>query len=175
MVCVALRGFLSRPGLQLTPLLIGICSFSISDTSHRKMPLLQQKQKPSAGGCLSVSLQSVQASLLRRLNSVQLEDVRFRLYWQALNKFRKMRTHKQIRGSSAFQVAAHGSLFSNNSSKCCPEVSRSLKEEVRSYFLPSLSFFFCLFLIDWTSQEGQIQRVPMEDCPEYCTRFVVLS
>lgn len=30
MFCITLKGFLSPPGLQLTPLLIGICPFSIS-------------------------------------------------------------------------------------------------------------------------------------------------
>lgn len=51
MFCVAWRGFLNPPGLQLTPLLIGICPFSISIATHGKILMLQlqQKQKPSAG------------------------------------------------------------------------------------------------------------------------------
>lgn len=42
---VAFRGFLSPPGLQLTPLRIGICPFSISIAAHRIMPPLQFKIK----------------------------------------------------------------------------------------------------------------------------------
>lgn len=40
--CVAWRGFLKPPGLQLTPLLIDICPFSISIVSPSKMPPPQQ-------------------------------------------------------------------------------------------------------------------------------------
>lgn len=88
MSCVAWRGFLNPPGLQLTPLLIDICPFSISIATPRKMLLLQQKQKPSAGGKVSVSFQSAQACLLIRWNplSVQLEDGSFSPYWCTLNK-----------------------------------------------------------------------------------------
>lgn len=65
--CVAWRGFLSPPGLQLTPLLIDVCPFSIS---IGKKLLLRQKQKPSAGGNVSVSFQAARSS-------IQLEDGSF--------------------------------------------------------------------------------------------------
>lgn len=77
MFCVAWRGFLSPPGLQLTPLLIGTCPLSISIVTQGKMLLRQQKQKPSTGGYVRVSSQSAQSSVLTRWNcrsSWKMED-----------------------------------------------------------------------------------------------------
>lgn len=68
MSCVSWKGFRNPAGLQLTPLLTDVCSFSISISVHSKMLLLQQKQKPSAGGSVSVTFQSAQSSPLIRRN-----------------------------------------------------------------------------------------------------------
>lgn len=122
------------------------------------MLLLQQKQKPSAGGYVSASFQAAQSL-------VQLEDGSFSPYWQAVNKFRNTRQHTKMdkeRSSSAFQVPAsgYGFPFNSNPSKCCPAFSRNLTEEVRF----TLVFMKYYSLSNRTSQEGQI-RCALDEFP----------
>lgn len=141
MSCVAWRGFLNPPGLQLTPLLIDVCPFSISiATPTVKCFCCSRNKSPQQEGNVSVSFQSAQSSLLircdrqsnRRMEVLLLTDRQ----WISLEIQENTQKKDKERNSSAFQAAAscHGFPFSNNPSKYCCVVSWNLMVEVRSYF-----------------------------------------
>lgn len=134
-VCVALKGFLSPPGLQLTPLLTDICPRSISIPTLCENRRNYRRNKTPQWAEASVSFQWAQASVAGRLKRVSAPDTASRR--RGLES-----TQTRTRSTLAFRGAA--STDRSSLVKALPNVLQLAEIWQRICTLASLFFPFYL-------------------------------
>lgn len=133
--CIMLKGFLSPPGLQLTPRLTGMCPFSISASAKAEnTSVVQQKNQKLPAGGKQLSVSCVKSFPSDRTESfVQLENGRFSPDWCPMRLGRE----EKLKGwteEGADQLCRTFSSCHGSSSAVIPP--KCLPGEASPHFLP---------------------------------------